>query len=145
MQCIYKSLAHLAWNLPDFTMKSTRFHGLPLNAVFFIHEIQYRNTFRGLGLALNMQCIYKIRNRTFGSWLIWHEIHQISWNPPDFMAMKSAGFHHEIRRIKFAWRKLSWNFSTHLIETIELVMTSQMNMIYHILVYLMNVKRIWVN
>ena len=42
-------------------MKSTGFHGLPLNALFFIHEIQYRNTFRGLGLPLNMQCIYKKR------------------------------------------------------------------------------------
>ena len=55
-------------------MKSTGFHGLPLNAVFFFfHEIQYRYT-------LNAK--YAVCLLVLGSF-----------------GMKSAKFHYEIRRI----------------------------------------------
>ena len=30
-----------------------------------------------------------------------HEIHQISWNPPDFMAVKSGGFHLAMKSTRF--------------------------------------------
>ena len=103
------------WNLPDFIMKSAGFHGLPLNAVFFM-RYQYRWIHYGHAkYAVYKSCGMK------SAWF--HEIHLISWNlpdfmamkstrspwnPPDFMAMKSAKFHLAMKSAKFHGHEIWW-------------------------------------
>ena len=115
------------WNLLDF-MKSARFHheihriSWSTTECCIFHQNQYRYT-----LLAHLGCknanlhgsepiqIY-IMSLLHAKYVVYspcHEIHQISWNPPDFMSMKSAGFHlamksagfHEIRCI--SWCQMS--------------------------------------
>ena len=102
-----KSAWFHGWNLPDFIMKSTRFHeicwilpwNLPdfMNSGFFFRtntDIHYYmlNRQRFHGLPLN--AVFFIRTNTDIHFIHcispWHEICWISpWNPPDFM---NSGF-----------------------------------------------------
>ena len=78
-----KSARLHAWNLPDFTMKSAGFHGIPLNAVFFIRtntDIHCRSPCHEIHW---ISCMKSAR---------FHEIHLLSWNPLNF-TMKSTRFH----------------------------------------------------
>ena len=96
------NLPNFTWNPPNFTSLNPRFGTLypwfnagrhiciqHLSFTGLIHEIQCR--FHGEIRQISWQGLRYISVlviQHFSS----HEIRRISWNPPNFMAMKSAGF-----------------------------------------------------
>ena len=99
----------ISWNLLDF-MKSTRFHMKSAGFSWWnppdfmvYHWMLY---FSSEPIQIYIMSLLHAKFAVYISPC--HEIHQISWNLPDFMAMKSAGFHLAMKSARFHGHEICW-------------------------------------